>query len=123
VGSQGFFPFAFTASNDVTGAQAGAGLAFDGHNRNFRYLGFAGTGLDTNGVLKATRLNSLNFFQYDNYACTVYDPNNSTNQEVGRFDKTLGWGDLLIYGGRETDITDFIIKCDILVIWYPEGYS
>ncbi|KAF1971330.1 hypothetical protein BU23DRAFT_556125 [Bimuria novae-zelandiae CBS 107.79] len=122
VGGRGFFPFAFKAFNDVTGQQAGAGMAFDSHNRQFRSL-FAGTGLDSNGVIKATRLQSLVYFQLNSYGCAVYDLNNNTNQIVGIFNKALGFGDLEIYGGQETDVTDFIIQCNSLVIWYPKDYD
>ena len=120
VGSRGFFPFAFTAFNDVTGKQASTSFYFDDHSRQFRYQ-FADTALENNGTIKATRLQSLTYFEYDSYACSVYDSNGAGT--IGRFDKTLAWGDLVLNGGQEADITDWRILCDSLIIWYPKQYN
>lgn len=109
----GFLPFTYSVSNDVSGAHASATFFTDGHVRRVHDQ-FAGTALDRNGTIIATSAQSLTHLPAG-IACQVY--NTGGQDTVGEFTETTTYLDL---DGQpkavETDVTGFLIRCDIYVV-------
>ncbi|OAG11967.1 uncharacterized protein CC84DRAFT_1159381 [Paraphaeosphaeria sporulosa] len=113
---KGYLPLTVTVFNDVTGAHAAAGIDTSGHFRKFYFNLFRGSAIDREGKIIATSM-QLSFPAGplpDGNSCGVYGP----DKTIGFLDARHTYLELDGQPGKavKTDVSEFIVKCDIYVV-------
>ncbi|KAF9741629.1 hypothetical protein PMIN06_010549 [Paraphaeosphaeria minitans] len=113
---KGYLPLTVTVFNDVTGAHAAAGIDTSGHFRTFYSDLFRSSALNRDGKIFATSI-QLSFPDGplpDGNSCGVYGP----DKTVGILDARHTYLELDGQPGKavETDVSEFVVKCDIYLV-------
>ncbi|KAJ4360724.1 uncharacterized protein N0V89_001291 [Didymosphaeria variabile] len=111
-----YLPLTVTVFNDVTGAHAAVGIDTSGHSFEFGWDLFSNSPLSRDGKIIATSM-QLSFPDLPlpaGHSCGVYNG----DKTIGQLDAQHTYLDLDGQPGKavETDVTNFIVHCDIYVV-------